>query len=281
MADVKNFGLSGVSGDIALGKNGPRIKDSSGTVQIRNASDAAYANLEAAPPTSENHVATKSYVDRKGQIRVVAQVINDVFRELDDSGVYTPSAGDVAVVTTVGSTYDTLGRLVRYNGSSWAYLFTGGETDGTMMQTGDAVSGGTDTYLESHVYIWETNAWVNVGPVTSTSDGMLGAQATLAYTGSSGTLKASVIGRAVRLIVKVTTAFNGTAGDATLTIGDDTDPDRLGTAAEIDLYTTGTYVIDVYHDYDSSTDIEYYYTADTNTDASAGSCTIELQYIAD
>lgn len=47
-----------------IGKAGPLIKNSSGTIQIRNTADNAYVALEAAnSPTTDNQVATKSYVD--------------------------------------------------------------------------------------------------------------------------------------------------------------------------------------------------------------------------
>lgn len=63
MSDVKNFGLKGVGADVQLGKRGPKLKNSSGTIQARNAADAAFVNLEALDPTTAQHVATKNYVD--------------------------------------------------------------------------------------------------------------------------------------------------------------------------------------------------------------------------
>lgn len=278
MGDVFNYGLLGIGTNVRLGKGGPRLKDSSGTIQARNNADDALARLQVATPTADDDAVNKSYVDRKAQINVVAQVKNDIFRNPGDTAVYTPNAGDVAVVTEVGTTWDTLNRLVRYNGSAWEYLYSGGEDDGTMMQTGDAITGGTVTFLESHVYIWESTAWVNVGPSTASSGFVLGAQASVTYDGGSGNVKTGVTGRVTRAIVNVTTAWDGTNEDGTLTIGDDTVNNRIAAADEIDLYTIGTYVIDIYHDYSSSTDVEFYLTDDTAGDSSQGAATIELQY---
>lgn len=48
MANVKNFGLVGVGGDVQFAKSGPRIIPSAGVFQLRNATNAADAALTTA-----------------------------------------------------------------------------------------------------------------------------------------------------------------------------------------------------------------------------------------
>lgn len=43
----KNYGQTGFSPNVEIGKGGPRIKDSAGTVQLRNSADTAFADVEA------------------------------------------------------------------------------------------------------------------------------------------------------------------------------------------------------------------------------------------
>ena len=75
-----------------------------------------------------------------------------------------------------------------------------------------------------------------------------------------------------RLVVIVTTPFNGTA--PTLTIGDSGDNDRLLEAADVDLKTANTYIIDKYHLYASQTDVKTYIAPDGST---AGEAIIILE----
>ena len=80
MADTINYGLKGAGSDLQLGKKNPRVKVSGGLVQFRNAADDAYVNVEVLDPTTDQHAATKGYVDAvasgldlKGSVRVATQ----------------------------------------------------------------------------------------------------------------------------------------------------------------------------------------------------------------
>jgi len=61
----KNYGQTGVASDVALGKGGPRVKDSSGVVQHRNSVDSAFARTQGATPVAGDDLTTKDYVDGK------------------------------------------------------------------------------------------------------------------------------------------------------------------------------------------------------------------------
>lgn len=62
----KNFRLGAVAPTLAIGKQGPIIKSSGGSLVLRNPSDTADATLSGAPPVSSSDFATKQYVD--GQV---------------------------------------------------------------------------------------------------------------------------------------------------------------------------------------------------------------------
>jgi hypothetical protein len=276
MSDVKNYGLSGIGSNVELGKGGPRLKNNTGVLEARNSADNALAIMAAAEPTAASHVATKAYVDRLASVFVKAQMINDVARLPDDSGVFVPSEGDIAIVTTVGATWDTLKRLVKYDGAAWQYLFTAGEPEGLRMSVTDAISGGTDTYLGDHVYMWDADGsvWVDVGPALASTNVQYGYTANLAFgTASPLAVRANAVGRAVRVKVQVTTPFDGT--NPTLQVGDAGDTDRLMATTEVNLKAVGIYVAECYYDYTVATNIIATYAADSST-AGAATVTVEL-----
>jgi len=80
--------------------------------------------------------------------------------------------------------------------------------------------------------------------------------------------------RIYKVVVNVETAFNGSS-ESTLTVGDAGDPDRLAELTDINLHAVGTYVIDNYYRYVSSTQITGAYTQDS---ATQGNAYIEIFY---
>lgn len=277
MSSVFNYGLVGIGGNVEFGKGGPRWKNNSGVLQARNNVDGAFAVVEAAEPTAANHLATKAYVDRLAAVFVKGQMINDVARLPDDSGPLVPSEGDIIIVTTVGTTWDTLKRLLVYRSAAWEYLFVSGEADGLRMTVTAATTGGTDSYLGDHVYIWDDtgSVWVDVGPVIAATDVQYGFTVPLADdTSSPLTLKANAVGRAVRVKVQVTTPFDGTA--PTLSVGDAGNTARLMATTEVNLKVAGLYVSECFYDYSSATNIIATYVADSST---AGDATITVELI--
>jgi len=277
MSSVINYGLVGIGTNIEFGKGGPRVVVNGTGLDVKNAANNALAILSAAEPTAATHVATKAYVDRLAAVFVKGQMINDVAKLPDNSGPFVPVEGDIIIVTTVGATWDTLKRLLVYRSAAWVYLFAAGELEGLRMSVTDAVSGGVETYLGDHVYIWDADGstWIDIGPAISSTNVTYGYTAPLAFgTGSPVTVRANAIGKAVRVKVNVTTAFDGTA--PTLSVGDTGNAARLMATTEVNLKAIGQYISECYYDYTVATDIQATYVADSST---AGAATITVEVI--
>lgn len=277
MSNVINYGLVGIGSNVEFGKGGPRLVVNGTGLDAKNSLNNALVNVGVAEPTAADHAATKAYVDRLASVTIKGQMKNDVARNYDDSGNLTPATGDVIIVTTVGATWDTLKRLLKYNGSAWEYLFASGEPEGLRIGIPDAISGGTDTYNGDHVYMWDADGsvWVDIGPATAASNVVYGYTNSLAFgTSSPLTIKANAVGRAVRVKVNVTVAFDGT--NPTLQIGDAGDTDRLMTTNEVNLKAIGQYIAECYYNYAVATDIIATYAADSST---AGAATITVEVI--
>lgn len=63
MANIKNFGIAGVSSDVQFGKGGAKLIEASGLFQARNADNANYVRMQAAAPVGSDDLTTKLYVD--------------------------------------------------------------------------------------------------------------------------------------------------------------------------------------------------------------------------
>ena len=59
----KNFKQDATSGDVQLGRRGPRIIVSGGSIRFRNANNSLYTTGEVANPTADDQIANKRYVD--------------------------------------------------------------------------------------------------------------------------------------------------------------------------------------------------------------------------
>jgi hypothetical protein len=57
----KHYDLNGVSGNTELGKNGPRVKDESGTVAHRNSADSGYVVARGADPVIDDDLVTRRF----------------------------------------------------------------------------------------------------------------------------------------------------------------------------------------------------------------------------
>jgi hypothetical protein len=57
-----------------IGLGGPQLKNSSGVVEARNSSDAAYAIVRGATPVGNDDLATKSYVDAGSALGAIKQI---------------------------------------------------------------------------------------------------------------------------------------------------------------------------------------------------------------
>ena len=68
MANIKNFGLAGISSDVQFGKSGGRlVYDSSSSFFKFTTDGTTLTQIRAASPSNSTDVATKSYVDATKQ----------------------------------------------------------------------------------------------------------------------------------------------------------------------------------------------------------------------
>jgi len=162
------------------------------------------------------------------------------------------------------------------------------QPSGTFATDDDQVSGPLvdEIVAGTNITISEVDAGGGNKKIQISASGTLAAtdtvkseNATLVYNGASGIIITGLTARVLRVLVNVETAFNGSAGDAVFNVGDDTVNDRLVPTADIDLYTAGEYIFDVYHEYGVATNVEFYYTRDSNLDETAGALTIEVLYV--
>jgi hypothetical protein len=56
MASIKKFGLAAIGANVQLGKKGPKVRNASGVVEIRNAADTDYAAIKALDVTATGNV---------------------------------------------------------------------------------------------------------------------------------------------------------------------------------------------------------------------------------
>lgn len=148
MANVKNFGLSGVGSDLQLGKAGTRLVNNSGTFNFKAADGSTDAALLAAGITSSagNVTLTTGNVNLQSNSATIGYTDATLAREA--SGVLKFS-GTSAFVAPVGSTAarpsaatgmvrvnndtPTAATVEFYNGTAWTTLASGGNT--ALLQT--------------------------------------------------------------------------------------------------------------------------------------------------
>ncbi len=242
----KRYGVTGIGGNVELGKGGPRIKDSSGVIEHRNAADDGYVIARGDHPVGDNDLVTKRYLETRADVQVTGQI----------NGGSPPGVvqGAVYIVTTAGGGY-SLKELYYGGASSWELITV---PEGLTIVVTDALTGGTDEYEADTVYVWDEDGstWVKIGPSVSVTGVEKNERVTIDYTDVGNNNVGSPIpinGIVNKVIVNVTQAFNGTT--PLLNIGDAGDPDRLMDEIEIDLETVGRYVVDAYHLYGSATQV--------------------------
>jgi hypothetical protein len=242
----KRYGVTGIGGNVELGKAGPRIKDSSGVIEHRNAADSAYAITRGAHPVGDNDLVTKRYLETRADVSVTGQI----------NGGSPPAVvpGAVYIVTTAGGGY-SLKELYYGGAAAWEAITV---PEGLKIVVTDALTGGTDEYEADTVYVWDADGatWVMIGPAPGVTGVEKNERLTIDYTDVGDNNLGSPIpinGIVNKVIVNVTQAFNGTA--PLLNIGDAGDADRLMDEVEIDLTTVGRYVVDCYHLYGAATQV--------------------------
>jgi hypothetical protein len=246
MAQSKHYGVTGLSGNVELGKGGPRLKNNSGVVEHRNPADSDFVVVRGAHPIDDNDLVTKRFLETRADVRVTGQI----------NGGSPPAVvpGAVYIVTTAGGSY-SLKELYYGGASSWEAITV---PEGLRIAVTDALTGGTDEYQADTVYVWDEDGgdWVLIGPVPSVPGMVRNERATLTYGDTGDNNLGSAVptdGIAQTITVNVTQAFNGTTPE--LKIGDSGDDDRHMTVDEVDLETVGKYVVHLYHKYGASTQV--------------------------
>lgn len=244
----RHWNLTGVSSDLQLGVDGPRLIDVGGHVEVRDATNVAYARVKAAEPVDEDDVVTLRYLRTRADVIVTGQI----------DGSAPPAAGTlgrVFVCSTTGGAY-TVNRLYYDNGVDWEEI---PQIEGLAMRVTDALTGGSVEFLADHVYIWDADGvqWVNVGPATLTLSGVVQKRSVdFTYDTASPINVGSALPASARVLevkLNVSQAFNG-AGP-TLTVGDAGVPDRFMTVEENDLTEVALHCADASHVYSLSTQV--------------------------
>jgi hypothetical protein len=185
MANVKNFGLVGVGGDVQFAKAGPRIIPSAGTFQLRNATNAADAALTAAGITSSAGNVTLTTGNLVlSAVAGTLSVGGDTTLSRSAAGVFQFN-GTAAVIAPVGTTAQRptaatgmirvnntvpAASLVEYyNGTDWTTLATGGTAVTSVSGTTDRITstGGTTPTIDiAGTYVGQTSI-TTLGTVTT------------------------------------------------------------------------------------------------------------------
>lgn len=141
MADIKNFGLIGLGNNVQFGKAGPKIKQTAGTFQLRNAADGADAPVTAAGITSSagNITLTTGNLilsSDAGSVSIgdagsISRATTGVYQFSGTGAIIVPSGttGQEPVASTVagGFRYNTSNSTMEYsNGTAWTTIATGG-----------------------------------------------------------------------------------------------------------------------------------------------------------
>ena len=282
MSEVKKYGLSGAGSNLELGKGGPRVVVNGVAIDVKNAANNALANLRAASPVGDNDVVTLKYLETQAQVSVVGEIYDNT----GSVAVYpvTPSATQMYVCTSTSGAF-TIKKLYRYV-SGTATVFGSWEEyvpfAGMRMAVTIPLTLGTDNYSGDHLYLWDAEGatWVDIGPSGAETRVVKSVRGTLAWNQSAGAFNIGATvpsgARALRSIVSVTTAFDGTGG--TLTLGSaGGSAAEIAPAAEIDLKTLGTYISDCYVKYAAPTQLIGTLVLATGS-PTAGAADIEIAY---
>lgn len=296
----KNYGLTGIGGNVELAQDGPRIKDSSGAVEARNNADSAYAIMRVADGSAANDAVNKGQLDAATAVNSFATVAGDTGTATADStmdtltltggdGIDTAATDDPEVVTIsvdVTDIIDTAAGLTEATNNIQVNL----ESDGGLQFDGtnhgveikpDATTGATVAPLT----VGSNGAGVTVDNSTiKHTAGTLAAKDVMQYRkvdfaydtsspfniGEAVPDGATVIG----FMVQVDTIFDGTT--PTLSIGHSGSVSAIAATTDIDLETAGLDVGDRWVEYPSSTQIIGTLTV---SGASQGAGSVLIKYV--
>jgi hypothetical protein len=147
------------------GPAGPGLNDNAGALEAKNAANSAFAIVRGAtPPVGDNDLTAKSYVDQLANKPVPASVQFN-----GGSALPANSGTEKWYVVSTGGVNAALGTLLWDDGSGAGTVQVIPAAVGNTIVTTAAFTGGTDTFVAFHVYVWNGTAWVDVSSSSSTA----------------------------------------------------------------------------------------------------------------
>ena len=286
---TKMFNLTGVGTSIQFGKAGSQLKLNGTAIQARNSDDSAYVKMHAAHPAQSdiNGVATVGFVLANNNPIVSQEIYDNAGTPAYSPTGSTPSVGDILVCTeaTTGFTAGHVYRCDVWDTDVATSTWTDVTVDGfaiVVTENLNASGGvaGNFTFTEDHIYVWDGTTWDDIGPAASADPpSQYNRGGSIAWNDAATTNDIGNVltnnGYVTRVLIEVTTAWNGTTGDATVTVGNDNGTvSDFAAADDSDLQETGVYIIDQYNAVSSGDTIQSTRTADTSADESAGAANI-------
>lgn len=117
MAEIKNFGLTGVGGNVQLGKAGPRLKVNGAAVEVRNSADDSLTIFRGANAVTANDLVTLGQLNTT-ITNAISNISTDGFGlNLGDvaehgDGAWTPGAVSLTNETKVSEAVDRLNEVL-------------------------------------------------------------------------------------------------------------------------------------------------------------------------
>jgi hypothetical protein len=139
------------------GPSGPGFNANSGALEAKNAANNAFAIVRGANPSGDNDLTTKKYVDEIAKPYIVTAQANAVTALIANSGVEhyivvsAPGTGAAAAYTS--------GTILWDDGSGTGNVDILGPTDGLIIITTVALTGGTFTFNSNTQYVWTGSTW--------------------------------------------------------------------------------------------------------------------------
>lgn len=219
MADIKNFGLTGIAEDVQLGKAGPRLKVNNSAVEARTSDETGLVNIRAADGVANSDVIVVSQLNTQVNLltnEIANSIVADGFHlalgevATNGDGSWLPGAvaltDTVKVSEAVDQLNEILGKLVPAappafpNSQNFAISSTGSSpvlASGVTDYTSSGISAGTSvTRITGNVSSNNTISQVGPGDSGTMSlylDGTVVGSRTFTGSGDNGTYSGLVI----------------------------------------------------------------------------------------
>jgi hypothetical protein len=286
MSDIFKFGLAGIGDNVQLGKRGSRVKNSSGSVDLRNAADSAFVKLRILAGEANDDGVNKGQMD--------TAITTALTSSVKYKGIFNASAGNYsAIINPLQGWLYKISVAGTINGVAWEVgdnlivnkVVTGSpvaadidKIDNTeaadILRTGDISA---DADFTSDTSKFATRATIKTFVDTAIAN-TAGSRTVALVFGSSSTVNIGATvpanAKVKRMYASVSTPFNGTT-ESTMTAGHSGDADSICDASEIDLHIAGHYEITCDSKVGSVTQYAIAYTADG---ATAGAAEIVIEY---